>query len=203
MKILLAAAAVSALALAGSVHAAELIGNGDFEAGFTDWSPSGNVAVLTAADYVPCCGTTGTEPNFSNNHFVSFGSGNLAGVDLVSQTFADVLGALYTVRYDLGAFGAGDNTVIANAGATTLTATVSANNNADTTFHNFSFQFVGTGADAVKFTVNAQAGDNTDALLDNVSVSGPGVPEPATWAMMLTGFFGLGAMIRRRRMAVA
>jgi hypothetical protein len=31
-----------------------------------------------------------------------------------------------------------------------------------------------------------------------------GVPEPATWAMMLTGFFGLGAVLRRsRRLAVA
>jgi hypothetical protein len=32
---------------------------------------------------------------------------------------------------------------------------------------------------------------------------GPGVPEPATWAMMLTGLFGLGAVLRRRRAAVA
>jgi hypothetical protein len=29
------------------------------------------------------------------------------------------------------------------------------------------------------------------------------VPEPATWAMMLFGFFGLGAMARRRRPALA
>jgi hypothetical protein len=28
---------------------------------------------------------------------------------------------------------------------------------------------------------------------------GPGVPEPATWAMMLIGFGGLGAQLRRRR----
>jgi len=34
------------------------------------------------------------------------------------------------------------------------------------------------------------------ALLDNVSLT---VPEPATWAMMLIGFGGIGAMIRRRR----
>jgi len=32
---------------------------------------------------------------------------------------------------------------------------------------------------------------------------GGGVPEPATWAMMLAGFGGLGAMMRRRRAMVA
>jgi hypothetical protein len=30
-----------------------------------------------------------------------------------------------------------------------------------------------------------------------------GVPEPATWAMMLVGFFGVGATVRRRRAAAA
>jgi hypothetical protein len=30
-----------------------------------------------------------------------------------------------------------------------------------------------------------------------------GVPEPATWAMMLLGFFGVGGMVRSRRRAVA
>ena len=31
------------------------------------------------------------------------------------------------------------------------------------------------------------------------SFTSGGVPEPATWAMMLTGFGGLGALMRRRR----
>ena len=31
----------------------------------------------------------------------------------------------------------------------------------------------------------------------------PGVPEPTTWAMMLIGFVGLGAWMRRRRSAIA
>jgi hypothetical protein len=29
------------------------------------------------------------------------------------------------------------------------------------------------------------------------------VPEPASWAMMLLGFFGLGAMLRRARRSTA
>jgi hypothetical protein len=40
------------------------------------------------------------------------------------------------------------------------------------------------------------------AALDGVSLVGT-VPEPASWAMMIIGFFGLGAMLRRRRQASA
>ena len=39
--------------------------------------------------------------------------------------------------------------------------------------------------------------DQQGALLDNVTVSA--VPEPSTWAMMLIGFAGVGAMTYRRR----
>ena len=43
--------------------------------------------------------------------------------------------------------------------------------------------------------------------LDNLLVTGERltspVPEPATWAMMIVGFFGAGSMLRRRRAAVA
>ena len=32
---------------------------------------------------------------------------------------------------------------------------------------------------------------------------GPGIPEPATWAMMIIGFGAAGSMIRRRKAVVA
>jgi len=202
--LLLAATAAAALAFTAPAQAAELITNGGFEAGLTGWTSSGQVGVNTAADYQPCCGTTGSEPRYSSNHFVDFGSGNLAGTDLVSQAFHDLLGSLYMVSFDLGAFGAGTNSVTATAGGVSQVFVVTADNNNDTTFHNQSFSFLGTGLDTVKFTVEAAGGDNTDALLDNVSVAGAAaVPEPTTWAMMLTGFLGLGAMLRRRRLALA
>lgn len=38
--------------------------------------------------------------------------------------------------------------------------------------------------------------------LDDLSVTGAVVPEPATWAMLLAGFGGIGALLRTRRRAL-
>ncbi|HEY2356202.1 MAG TPA: PEPxxWA-CTERM sorting domain-containing protein [Phenylobacterium sp.] len=43
--------------------------------------------------------------------------------------------------------------------------------------------------------------------INNLTLSGvlnlPSVPEPSAWALMLAGFTGVGAMLRRRRLAAA
>ncbi len=79
------------------------------------------------------------------------------------------------------------------------------NNNADATFGHHSFDILGIGgSQTVIFVVNAAKNDNTDALLDNVSVTRQGgVPEPAEWALMLTGFALAGSALRRRATAAA
>jgi hypothetical protein len=55
-----------------------------------------------------------------------------------------------------------------------------------------------------------QGGDDEGFGLDNVYLSydgvrqtGPGIPEPGTWALMIAGFGLAGAQLRRRRAAVA
>jgi hypothetical protein len=58
-------------------------------------------------------------------------------------------------------------------------------------------------------TFDLHAGDTYGFYVHTDSVEGPGtitltpqlasVPEPSTWAMLLTGFLGLGAVLRRRR----
>jgi hypothetical protein len=63
-----------------------------------------------------------------------------------------------------------------------------------------------TGVDRVEFSISGGtpaaglggAGDYFAADDLDVTVT-PGVPEPATWALMLMGFGGLGALLRRRR----
>ncbi|MBW8813184.1 MAG: PEP-CTERM sorting domain-containing protein [Caulobacterales bacterium] len=61
-------------------------------------------------------------------------------------------------------------------------------------------------AAGAQYIIGAQGAENGDypSLGANSAILGVGgVPEPATWAMMLMGFFGLGAMVRRRRALAA
>ncbi|HEX4179548.1 MAG TPA: PEPxxWA-CTERM sorting domain-containing protein [Caulobacteraceae bacterium] len=62
-----------------------------------------------------------------------------------------------------------------------------------------------SGANTLTFVVDnfAQNGGNPSGLNVEFTSSAGGVPEPATWAMMLVGFGGLGAAIRSRRGRVA
>lgn len=196
MRTSFAAAAACAFALAASgAQAAQLITNGDFETGdLSGWAITGMMGVGTAAIYNPCCGVSGGPPG---NHFAAFGWGNETGVHSISQTLITQIGSLYSLTFDAGALGSGSQLLVTTAGGVTNAYSLTANNNLNSTFTNYGFNFVGTGSDKVTFAVTTSP-DNIDAVVDNVSVQGA-VPEPATWAMMLMGFGGLGAVLRRRR----
>jgi hypothetical protein len=74
----------------------------------------------------------------------------------------------------------------------------------DRTYH-LAYTFAPTGASTtLVFTgLTDQALDDERFGLDNVVVQGS-VPEPGTWALMILGFGGVGAALRRRtRLAVA
>lgn len=58
--------------------------------------------------------------------------------------------------------------------------------------------FAATGIKSVQFRSNTQFG------VDNFGfTAAPGVPEPSTWALMLIGFFAIGAAVRRRKPVVS
>lgn len=57
----------------------------------------------------------------------------------------------------------------------------------------------GTYSVTTKYIVS---GTGKGSVSPDITISG-GIPEPGTWALMILGFGGAGAMIRRRRMAFA
>jgi hypothetical protein len=184
-------AAIAGLA-ATSANAATLISE-NFENGPGVFTLDGNVSLATGQTYSGCCGT----PNDTSNTFVAFGGGNAPSGTLMSTSFQTLLGQLYSVTFDYSALGGGTEPLMFAVAGQNYTVNPVANSSL--TFQQGGFTFLGTGA-ATTFNVFSGGVDNVDAIVDNITVSGPGaVPEPATWAMMLLGFGLVGFGMRRRK----
>lgn len=71
----------------------------------------------------------------------------------------------------------------------------------------FNFDATMTAGQKVNFAVGAAGNYGFDSTGFALTATGPdpvgGVPEPAAWALMILGFGGAGAALRRRRMSLA
>nr|WP_310522207.1 choice-of-anchor C family protein [Polymorphobacter sp.] len=205
-------AVAAAALLAGSAQAATIV-NGSFEAGLN--APGGGFNTLSAGN-TDISGWTiggagidwiGTYWQASNGTR-SLDLSALAGGS-VSQNVTTVVGGRYKVSFDMA--GNPDGTpplktlnVTINGGAPTpYTFTTNGTTSAGAMgWVTYTYDFVaGTTVSTLAFT----SIDNTPSgpALDNVSISGGNVPEPATWAMLIAGFGLVGVAARRRRGAVA
>ena len=177
-----------------------------------------NLFVASGADYVPCCGVTGAPANLAN-HFATFGAGDTThvGGNLV-QSFGTSVGQAYLLSFSQATFGAaGTQTLrlrIRDLSNSTLTLlqdfTVATNNDLDNAFTFHAIAFTATGAlSQIRLENISPVTANIDAAVDNFAIiprggdaiPEGGLPEPATWAMMLLGFGGAGAALRRRGVA--
>jgi hypothetical protein len=179
----LGAVAAAAL-LATSASAANLVVNGSFETGdFSGWTAN-------AVSYPMFLVTSPVE----DGTYAAQIAGYHYGPDTLTQNIADVSGQHYQLSFwryqDPGTPNGFDVTW---NGSTVHSET---DNSAGAGWQNFTVTVTGHGTDALVF---AAYNDPALTYVDNISVTGAnGVPEPATWAMMLLGFGGLGAMLRRR-----
>ena len=172
----------------------------NFNSGFGLFTPTGSVAVANGNAYIPCCGTSGTTANMTNN-FVAFGGGDQPSGSIMSTQFNTVLGQLYSLSFDYGALGPaiGETltfTIASSAGSVSVPLFAATDNNLNTTFDNFIYNFTGSGfSTSLSFFSGGVA--SADSILDNVVISA--VPELEVWAMMLFGFGAVGLQMRRRR----
>jgi hypothetical protein len=142
--------------------------------------------------------TTGTAFDFfaGNGGYVDLdGSNNVPGT---LRTIASFAAGTYNLNFDLGGNARGDvdKTTVITLGDFSQSITLSSSASLATQ----SFTFTTTGGQ-LSFTDLAGGNPNIGNILDNVSLSA--APEPATWAMMLVGFGGMGAAMRRRRAVAA
>ena len=212
-KMLLALLAVAAFPV--SANAQNLLVNGSFEDSTSNFTTPPGWTNIGHTDGVLNYAAIG-QPVYDGANFYSIGGAGNNGFaspgEGIGQTVATTLGDIYRLTFgysdencpgcstvftvNIGSF-AQDFTVVADAGGfftrpfdvgqiSGFTAT------GPSTFISF----------ILKSTTNI---GNNDPLLDGIvfekvgTTNVPTVPEPATWAMMLTGFGLLGGALRRRR----
>lgn len=195
---------------------ASLILNGSFESG-TD---PGSFSPLNAGDSTSLTGWTVASGNVDYIGTYWTASNGSRSLDLnglvpgsISQTFSGlVAGQTYVVSFDLAGNPAGGPQPKLITVSTDEAVFNASFNSSSTSLGSMgwkpeSFTFVAAGtSDTLTFASNTTgfSGNETyptafGPALDNVSVAP--VPEPATWAMMIIGFAGVGFLAYRRRPA--
>lgn len=187
-----AAIALATSLAAMSANATEFLTNGGFDAaGISGWTLSGNSGYFS----VDCDASAQAGGCYVD-------AGPVSSDGILSQTFADTAGQALNisgwVRGDGGQFSHVqfyfNDALVFDTGNPAPTGD----------WVNHTASVVATGSDT--FSVHFRD-DPGYVDLDSFSVTSAvaGVPEPASWALMLTGFLGLGSTLRaaRRRTAVA
>lgn len=208
------ALAAAAITLVPTAASAQIVTNGGFETptvsppccntvppdSLDGWTATPNVNVVLGT-----FSSTNGNLAFEGNQYLDLvGQG---GTGSIYQDLTTVVGQAYTLTF------AYSHNLFTPSSATSASASVAAgtlfdivaHNTGDTSnldWHIYTNTFTATDTTTRLTFTNLTGGVNEGVFLDAVSVAA--VPEPATWAMMLLGFGGIGlAMRRRRRPALA
>ena len=214
LKTCFAAAAAALIVSSGAVeaHAQNLLTNGDFEdstsqtqtpPGWTNVGHSEGVIAYSAFN----------TPNYNGAYYYDLGGyGDAFGPvgDGIEQAVATAVGSTYTLTFGLSS----ENNI--NAGRLDVyigSLLTSFDLTQDTRYGVLAKPFVtqtinytATGnSTLIRFLIGATSNGNNDPMIDGVSfvATSAGVPEPATWALMILGFGAVGGAMRRRRSVTA
>lgn len=182
-KLLAVSAIAAALVYAAPASATNLVTNGGFEAGdLSGWTLTGNTS-FSGVD---------TSTVHSGNFAGYFGQVGSTGT--LSQTLSTVAGQTYTISFWLEDDGGTPSSFDASFGGNELLA-LSNPDAFDYTLYSYSLT-ASSASTLLSFTFRQ---DPAYFHLDDVSVSPAGVPEPATWAMMMLGLGAAGLALRHRK----
>jgi len=204
----LAVGAVAALLLIAGSHAAAATLTETFDtAPFSSWETRWFGANSNATNvYVDVYGTG--YANFRGNNpdglWIADGGGI---VDPVTINFDSAFAAsLTSLSFDVASHIDSEHLIFFDKDGLTLSDVVVAPTYGAMTYPGIYVNYGVTSANGIGgFTFTGGAGGNVS--IDNMSaitavISGS-VPEPQTWALMIMGFAGLGAVLRQRRLAAA
>lgn len=224
---------VAAALAASPAAAVNLVTNGSFESGLAGWTIGGidtqgfpPVAIFygAAAPYptgafgeaVPADNAPGSlSPDAAGERGLYFVS-DFTVDQSVSQSVFLTPGS-YQIGFSVyapanGYANAGDAFFSGSIAGVTL-ASYAVSSGPATTWQHFggTATIVTPGVYTVSFVFNTNLFPSKDVVVDRVYIIPgggggpviPGIPEPATWAMLITGFGLVGAAIRRRRQLVS
>lgn len=212
-----AATAAASLLAAGAANAS-LIVNGGFADGLIPAS-GGFQTVGVSSGVIPGWNVTAGNVDWIRGYWQS-SDGDGYSIDMngdtqgtIAQTISTVAGKTYHLTFDMsGNPDAGSDTRnirVDTGGASTLfsyvftTGASPLNNSSNMNWAHKALTFTATGASTqIRFASGDFGRCCWGAALDNVAVSSA-VPEPTSWALMMSGFFGAGAILRRTRRQVA
>lgn len=198
LKPILAAATILALsASAGAASAAVLLSdNFNADPQMLNWTGDATFASTAAPGSVDLIGTGFFDFYPGHGNYLDLDGSTGSGHDPAGQitSLAAFGPGTYSLSFLLGgnARGVPDRTTLISLGDFSTSITLAS---ADPlALHTFSFTTT-TGGNLV-FTQTGPS-NNQGNILDDILLS-TAVPEPTSWALMLTGFLGMGAALRRR-----
>jgi hypothetical protein len=231
MKRIAFAAVAAVLATSPALAATNLVTNGSFESGLAGWTIGGTdtdsplrppaaifynsaTAYPTGAfgEAVPVNNAPTNSPDAAGDRAAYFVSDFTVNQSLTQQVF------LTAGTYQIGFSAYSPQNGFDNDGEATFTGTIAGvplanfavSSGPATTWQTFAgaTNIAVDGLYSVSFVFNTNFDPSKDVVIDQVYIIAgnpplPAIPEPATWAMLITGFGLVGAAMRRRQVATA